>query len=184
MDLKLKLFMVMLGCKIPGRLTEQHDIFFGIGESLRDLIPQIDAFWPEAARRWHIDVWREVSKIDGFEIKIVAKTDKQQPQKLFFINLGGYRRDEFDEYHYKLLTVAISMADATKQAKQSAFYKHFCFPGAVSHIDDKYGIDVDESYNVEDILAETLKQSYSLEIAATDLLEDKLQIGYLPIKKL
>lgn len=44
---ELKLFMLLLGCKPPGRHTEQHDIFFGIAASLRDLVPEIQAFWPE-----------------------------------------------------------------------------------------------------------------------------------------
>jgi len=40
----LKLFMLLLGCKPPGRHTEQHDVFFGIARSLRDLVPEIQAF--------------------------------------------------------------------------------------------------------------------------------------------
>ncbi|MGN6440105.1 MAG: DUF1543 domain-containing protein [Agriterribacter sp.] len=33
--------MLLLGCKPAGRHTEQHDVFFGIGASLKDLIPDI-----------------------------------------------------------------------------------------------------------------------------------------------
>ena len=174
----------MLGCKTAGRITEQHDIFFGIGKSLKELVPQIDGFWPEAAGKWHVDVWREVTSVNGFEIKVIEKTSKESAQNLFFINLGGYRPNEFDEYHYKLLVAAPTMADAIRQSKQTAFYKHFGFAGAVSHIDDKYGVDIDDTYNVSDILDDALKQRYSLEISAADLPEDALHIGYLPIKKL
>lgn len=52
---KVKLYMLMLGCKPKGRFTEQHDIFFGIGNSLKDLIPQMKIFWPEAKGQIHID---------------------------------------------------------------------------------------------------------------------------------
>lgn len=45
---ELQLYMVILGCKPKGRFTEQHDIFFGIGNSLKNLIPQMNFFWPEA----------------------------------------------------------------------------------------------------------------------------------------
>lgn len=55
---QLKLFMVLIGCKPEGRHTEQHDIFFGIGSELRDLIPDMLAFWPEANGKLHIDGWR------------------------------------------------------------------------------------------------------------------------------
>jgi Domain of Unknown Function (DUF1543) len=34
-----KLFMILLGCRPKGRHTEQHDIFFGIGNELADLKP-------------------------------------------------------------------------------------------------------------------------------------------------
>ncbi|WP_325645076.1 DUF1543 domain-containing protein, partial [Chitinophaga sp.] len=44
----LKLFMVVLGCTLEGRHTEQHDVFFGIGNQLSDLVPDMKAFWPEA----------------------------------------------------------------------------------------------------------------------------------------
>jgi hypothetical protein len=43
-----KLFMLLLGCKPLGRNTEQHDIFFGIADSLPELKPEILNFWPEA----------------------------------------------------------------------------------------------------------------------------------------
>ena len=37
----MKLFMLLLGCLLKGRNTEQHDIFFGIAETLKDLVPAI-----------------------------------------------------------------------------------------------------------------------------------------------
>ncbi|MEZ4787008.1 MAG: hypothetical protein R2790_03795 [Flavobacterium haoranii] len=35
--------------------------------------------------------------------------------KLFFINLGGYQPKQFEEFHHKLLIVAISKSDAIKK---------------------------------------------------------------------
>jgi len=67
---ELKLFMLLLGCKPPGRHTEQHDVFFGIAANLRDLVPEIQAFWPEP-HNIHIDAWREVNNVDGYDVKIV-----------------------------------------------------------------------------------------------------------------
>ena len=78
------------------------------------------------------------------------------------------------------------MAEATKKAKATSFYKHFGFKGASSHIDDKYGIDVDDIYNVADILPDTLKHQYSLKITPSKELlpEDELHIGYLNLEKI
>lgn len=52
----LKLFMLLLGSKPPGRHVEQHDFFFGITSSISELVPEIKNFWPEAGDRIHIDV--------------------------------------------------------------------------------------------------------------------------------
>jgi hypothetical protein len=182
----LKLYMVMLGCTPKGRFTEQHDIFFGIGNSLKELVPHMKAFWPEAKGKIHIDAWREVTTVDGFSITIEPKNTSTTKDQLFFINLGGYKENEFEEYHYKTLAVAESLGLASKVAKTTTFYKHFSFEGATSHIDDKYGIDVDDIYNVADILAPIFKDHYSLKITPTEvpLPEDVQHIGYLKIDKI
>lgn len=182
----MKLYMIMLGCKPEGRCTEQHDIFFGIGKTLKDLIPEINAFWPEAKGKIHIDAWREVTVVDDFAVSVVPKnTIAENTSKLFFINLGGYKKNEFEEYHYKILNVATSLAEASKKAKSTSFYKHFGFEGAVSHIDDKYGIDVDDVYNVEDILPRSFKEQFKLQFSKRqNEPEDEFHIGYLKIEKL
>ncbi|MSP70260.1 MAG: DUF1543 domain-containing protein [Bacteroidetes bacterium] len=50
---KLKLYMIMIGCRPKGRYTEQHDIFFGIGNSLKELVPQMKAFCAKANGKIH-----------------------------------------------------------------------------------------------------------------------------------
>ena len=75
MQKNLKLYMVMIGCRPKGRFTEQHDIFFGIGNSLKELIPKMKAFWPEAKGKIHIDAWREVTVVDNCIIEVVPKSE-------------------------------------------------------------------------------------------------------------
>lgn len=183
----MKLYMIMLGCKPKGRFTEQHDIFFGIGNSLVELIPQMKLFWPEAKGRIHIDAWREVTVVANHSIEIVSKTEvKKVGPELFFLNLGGYKENEFEEYHYKILSIGNTLAEVTKKAKASTFYKHVGFKGATSHIDDKYGIDIDDVYKVNEILNSDYKEKYEVKISKSDspLPEDKLHIGYLKLDKL
>ena len=186
----MKLFMVLLGCKPPGRNTEQHDIFFGIADNLKDLIPAINKAWPEAKNKIHIDAWREVNFVDGFEVKVYKKNIEEsssltQKTKLFFLNLGGYKENEFEEYHYKILSACENKSDAIQAAKESAFYKHTGFKGASSHIDDKYGVDVDDIFDIEEILDPEIKEMYGLSIVPSDSpVEDKLNLGYLPFRKL
>ncbi len=178
--------MLMLGCRPAGRNTEQHDMFFSVAETVKDLVPEIKAFWPEAKGKIHIDAWREVTQVNGYCINVVPKEQATEAtDKLFFLNLGGYKPGEFDEFHYKMLAVAGDTAGAVQQAKQTAFYKHTGFQGATSHIDDKYGVDVDEFFEVQDILPEAVKQKYSLLVTKTNnAAEDELHLGYFQLHKL
>lgn len=178
----LQLFMLMLGCRPKGRHTEQHDIFFGIAAKVEDLVPQINEFWTEAKGRIHVDAWRAIHRVDDYKIEVVD-SEVNNPNNLFFINLGGYKPNEFEEYHYKVLTVANTMAEASKKSKQSAFYKHCGFKGATAHIDDKYGVDVDDIHFVRDILNPQIKSQYSIQISPCekDMPEDEWHIGYLKI---
>jgi len=181
-----KLFYLILGCTPEGRNTEQHDAFFGIGGSLKDLVPQIESFWPGAGKI-HIDSWREVTAVNGYTIKIIAKENSLpiNEEKLFFLNLGGYKPGDMEEYHYKLLTVSKDKAEAIKNAKQTAFYLHKGFKGAESHIDDKYGIDVDDVYEIADILPHLTKEQFAIVIEKASLLkEDELHIGYVKLSNL
>lgn len=174
--------MVLLGCTPKGRHTEQHDIFFGIGTSLQELVPDMYAFWPDGGTL-HIDSWREVTRVGEHSISIISKSSQVSSENLFFLNLGGYLPGELEEYHYKTLAVAPSMAEAVKAAKRTAFYKHYGFKGAQSHIDDKYALDADDMHKVEDILPERFKEHYSIAITKDgEGSEDELHIGYLKIK--
>lgn len=181
------LFMIMIGCTPPGRFTEQHDIFFGIAEQLSDLKQDLIDFWPEAKGKIHIDAWRKVTVVDDYEINIISKNSViEKEQHVFFLNLGGYKEGEFEEYHYKKLAIAANQSEAIKEAKKTTFYKHCGFKGAESHIDDKYGIDVDDVYKVEDILHPKFKENYQLQIKKNtkEKTQDELHIGYLKLSAL
>lgn len=192
MDAKqpLKLYMLLLGSKAPGRHVEQHDFFFAIGTSLKSLVPDIKAFWPEAGNSIHIDGWREVNHVDGYAIQAVLKEDGAgtDNQQLFFINLGGYQAGKLEEQHYTLLAVQRDKTSAIAQAKKTVFFKTNTienYKGANSHIDDQYGIDVDDIYRIEEMLSPAQKQKYHIRIRpAGDLPEDEVYLGYFKLDKL
>ena len=191
----LTLFMVQLGGRPKGRLIEQHDIFFGVANEVSELIDDINHHWPEVRNKWHIDSYRAISKVDNYAIKLVESSSQVEcgsDLKLFFINLGGYQRGSFEEFHYKLLIVAATQADAIKQAKQSEFYKAFTYKdkespfNAASHIDDKFEVDIDDIYNVNNLISNV---QLLIEPMANDSHElvnadDKEYVGYLSIKNL
>ena len=182
---EMNLFMILIGCTPKNRLIEQHDMFFGIANELKNLIPSINNFWPEANGVFHIDCWRKVTRVGNYNIEVIEKTNFKNNFQLFFINLGGYLPNEFEEYHHKQLIVAKSKAEAIKKVKETEFYKKFSFKGAQSHIDDYYGVAVDEIFIVQDILYPEFKEKYQLKITeATENKLDKNNIGYLNIQKM
>jgi hypothetical protein len=181
--------MIMLGATPSGRHIEQHDIFFGIATSLKDLAPAMKAFWPEP-ERIHIDAWREVTVVENHKIVVVPKDQPENSaavkKKLFFINLGGYQENKFEEQHYILLTVKNDRAAAFREAKDTLFYKNNGFSKAASsHIDDKFGVDVDDLYEIDDVLASELKEKYRIELhPAQSAMEDAINLGYIKMSLL
>ena len=190
------LFMVQLGGRPKGRLIEQHDIFFGVANQVSELVDDINHHWPEVKNKWHIDSYRAITKVGNHTVKLIESDNQAENDnglKLFFINLGGYQRGSFEEFHHKLLIVAATQADAIKQAKQSTFYKEFTFKdkdspfNAASHIDDKFQVDIDDIYDVNDLVSNIQiliepRIHNSHELANAD--EDKEYVGYLSIKNL
>lgn len=177
--------MVLIGCRPQGRSIEQHDIFFGVASSLKELLPAMKASWPEAKGKIHIDAWREVTCVDGYSISVgKGKPQGEGIQKLFFINLGGYKPGDFEEYHYKILSVATDMSGAIRKSKQTSFYKHasIAVKGGESHVDDKYGVEADDILVVSDIVEQG--EYYLLIEPAEGLAEDQLHIGYIKTDKL
>lgn len=179
-----KLYMLLIGCLPKGRHTEQHDVYFDIGENIREILPRVAVFWPEAGKTLHLDAWREVTHVNGYDIVITDQQPSTSNVQLFFINLGGYKQGEFEEFHYKMIVAADDKSEAIRISKQTAFYRHTGFKGANSHIDDKYGVDVDDIYALPEILPHETKSKYSIHsVLATGKEEDELHLGYFRLDK-
>ena len=178
--------MLLIGCLPAGRKTEQHDIFFAIGKDIRDVLPRAMASWPEGKKSFHLDAWREVSVVDNHRVRVTDSSVSQNTNRLFFINLGGYKPGEFDEFHYRTLVVAPGIAQAIRHAKQTAFFKHTGFQGASAHVDDKYGIGVDEVFEVKDILPgeQSMHYQLSIETSPVPLSADPMHLGYFKPSKI
>lgn len=179
--------MILAGCKPAGRHTEQHDVFFGIAASLKDLVPSLETFWPEAKGNLHIDGFREVTLVEDMHVQVVPRANKLSGgTQLYFINLGGYKENEMEEFHYKLLSTGKEKNEALKKAKATAFFKHTSFPGATSHIDDKYGVDIDDFALIEEILPEAVRTQYALQLspAGPAAQPDQLHLGYFRLDRI
>jgi hypothetical protein len=175
------IYLFLLGGTPKGRLIEQHDLFFGIGEKPQDLKQSIKRHWPEAEKSLHIDGYRKVSAVSGFSIEVTTKPAETN-LKLFVFNLGGYKPGVFSEFHDLKLVVATSLAEATKQIKKDLFFTDYNAKGAPAHVDDKYALSIDEVFEVNEHL-KALYPNYSINIKPTTIADDDLVLGYFPIDK-
>lgn len=152
----LKLFLIVLGGKPEGRNIEQHDVCFGVGENVEELIPLMKRHWPI---KLHLDSYTAVEEVDGFRVKIGPEKPPTQDEKLFFINLGGYKPNDLEEYHKKLVIAAKDLDEAKKIAKQDGFFSEgLTDPDTMTHIDDRmtlFGFDVDDAMLLNEILEPT-----------------------------
>jgi hypothetical protein len=178
-----KLFMLLVGASPPERNIEQHDVFFGIGETIKELIPDIISFWP-GNNKLHFDAWREVTNVNGYKVEIIMNDQFRNGSsfRLFFINLGGYKQNEFEEFHYKMIIAAKDKSEAITRSKQTAFFRHTGFKGATAHIDDKFGIDVDDIYEIKDILPPAARVKYHIVVSPAErMVEDDVNLGYFKL---
>lgn len=82
-----------------------------------------------------------------------------------------------------MIIAADNKGEAINLSKKSAFFRHTGFKGADSHIDDKYGIDVDDIFEIKDILPGEIKQQYRVVVIPNKKLlpEDEIHLGYFKL---
>ena len=120
--------------------------------------------------------------------RYLGRTDAKPAEgdlKVFFLNLGGYKAGLFDELHFKYLCVAKNKGLAVQSAKKTIFYREAGFPGAESHIDERFAVDVDDIYEIRDILPADQKEKYRIHIyPSSESAEDDLHLGYFKLASL
>lgn len=110
--------MVLVGGHTPTSNLEVHDMRFVVGDTIKDTYETLQNEWWGAPDTLHIDVWGAVTQIDGYNISLSPEPYKGA-EKLYFINLGGYMADLFDEAHKNMLVVETSLPHARARAKDS-----------------------------------------------------------------
>ena len=134
----------------------------------------------------HIDAWTKVEYADGYKVSIQPKStaSANSEQKLYFINLGGYKENEFEEYHKKLFVVATAVSEALGKIMNDDFMKTYSpenlgIAGS-AHLDDQYKID----FEADDIvcISEIIGKDYSLVLEKIDSHPaNQMLVGYTHI---
>lgn len=112
----LQLFMVYVGGSFANANVELHDVRFSVGTSIEDCYDDLRAQWWGSPQSLHLDAWGAVSYADRYSVSLEPGPAPARAEKLFFINLGGYRPEEFAELHRNVLLVAPDAASAKRRA--------------------------------------------------------------------
>ncbi|HWB63735.1 MAG TPA: DUF1543 domain-containing protein [Chitinophagales bacterium] len=134
----------------------------------------------------HIDAWTKVEHVDGY--RVVVRPKQEGPAdtalKLYFINLGGYKENEFEEFHKKLFVVATAVSEALEKVMGHRFMKEYS-PESLgiaggAHLDDQYKIDFD----ADDIvcISESIGDDFVLDLVKAEAHPvNEMNVGYTHI---
>ncbi len=131
----MKLFAVMLGGTAPGANTELHDVVFACGGAIEETWGQLLDSWFGAPDGLHVDSWAELREVDGHRVELRSEAPRGD-SRLWFINLGAYRRGHFGELHAVAFLVGADPAAIKARAKEALL------PGTDElHTDDLHEVD-------------------------------------------
>ncbi len=139
---------------------------------MTDCFPTLRKDWWGIPESLHLDCWGELKHADGYDIALKSEP-YTGPEKLWFINLGGYQPGEFTELHKNVFVVA------PREVKARA--------KALAQILDWRGHHKDAQFEVEKIInLDTVAAAQGLHIHLTPNSngeEFKFSYGYKPIGK-
>ena len=137
------LFLVVLGGRTPASHIEQHDVRFVVGHCIDDTLAELRRQWFGQRKGLHLDAWMAVRAIDGWRVRVVCAdaagampADLARSERLWFVNLGGYRADALAELHHFGLVVA-----RTPQAAKAAAKSQWLQGALQQHKDDLAAVD-------------------------------------------
>lgn len=160
-----KLFAVYLGGRADRCNIELHDVVFVVGSSIEETYPLLAKKWFGNSHQFHIDSYIQLDYVDGHEVELVKDKSKvDSGKKLYFINLGAYKPQEFTEYHQSQFYVTQSAPDAVRRAKSE-----LCQGLQTIHKDDVVLLDKvsnELEFDVDDVLEIGEVDSYHISLKA------------------
>ena len=166
----MKLFSVFLGGRADKCNTELHDVVFTLGEKIEDTYLDLLGKWFGLPDRLHIDSWVEINIVEGYKIYL-SKEKKKSNKKLYFVNLGAYEKNRFEELHESKFMVDVNKINVKKRAKALLLV-------------GKEQVHLDDLYDVDDCIEIKKVSGYYINLEKTSIQNNlKLYNGYKPIPK-
>lgn len=140
------LFLAVLGGRIGGAHIELHDVRFVVGASIDDTLPALRRQWFGARKGLHLDSWMAVRFVDGYRVELRPEPFAG-PERLWFVNMGGYDPQQLAELHGFGVVVATS-----PQAAKAAARQRFLPQALERHKDDLHAVESTLTDGVDDCL--------------------------------
>ena len=164
------LFLFYVGGEVEGATIEVHDVQFVAAETREAAHPVLRSRWWGTPSSLHIDTCTRVTWADGYDVSL-SNDEPTGVERLWFVNLGGYRPKVIGELHACGLFVAATAAEARAKAKASLL------TGAtLQHTDDQ--VDVDDCLQLAEV--DGLHVHLAPNPSGSDDGQPEFQ-GYLPI---
>ena len=93
-----RLIACVLGGTAHRARTELHDVAFAVGNSLDAVYDQLLDSWFGEPHGLHVDAWCYVDQVAGYRVRL-SPEPANNGLRLYFVNIGGYRKGEFGERH-------------------------------------------------------------------------------------
>jgi len=114
-----KLYMINIGGSTTYSNIEVHDILFVVASTIKETYDLVREAWYGSKESLHIDSYKELISIDGYELDITnTKVNADKTGKLFMIIYGGHKPGEFSESHRIHFIVANTKNQAESKANQ------------------------------------------------------------------
>ncbi len=115
----MKLFAIYVGGEAVGANIELHDMRFVVAPSILETYDQLRRQWWGIPKSLHIDCWAEIDHADGYDVSLCPEPFTG-PERLYYVNLGGYAPGEFSEQHRNVFVVADTIVKAKARALKAA----------------------------------------------------------------
>ena len=166
----MKLFSVFLGGRADKCNTELHDVVFTLGEKTEDTYIDLLGKWFGLSDRLHIDSWVDLNIVEGYKI-CLSKQKNKSKKKLYFVNLGAYEKNRFEELHESKFMVDVNKINVKKRAKELLLV-------------GKKQVHLDDLYDVDDCIEIKKVSGYYINLERTSKHSNlKFNNGYKPIPK-
>ena len=166
----MKLFSVYLGGRANNCNIELHDVVFTIGEKIEDTYIDLLGKWFGLPERLHIDSWVDLNIVEGYKISL-SKNKKKSDRKLYFVNLGAYEKNRFEELHESKFMVDVNKLNVKKRAKELLLV-------------GKQQVHLDDLYDVDDCIEIKKVSGFYINLEKISNIKNlKFNNGYKPIPK-